>query len=147
MKHAILILVVCSFFISGCSGEQRFGADEDFDGEKFIGVNDNKRGILEPNTEDTEDFYTSQNPNFLDLGADNNNVDYEDDENKFREVIELNSNLEPGPVYITGHTARVTAYAPNGMSQKEKKRVKKDLNKHFIEVTPRYHVHLKIEDR
>ena len=145
MKHAILLLVVCSFFISGCSQEQRFGAREDFDGERLIGVkNDEQEGFYKRDL-DTEDYNTNQNPNFLDLSEDR--LDYGDDQNKFVEVIELNSDLEPGPVYITGDTARVTAYAPSGISKKEKKRVHKELKEKFLEVTPRYHVKLTIKER
>ncbi len=145
MKHAVLLLVVCSFFISGCSGEQRFGAKEDFDGERLIGVkNDDQEGFYKRDL-DTEDYNTNQNPNFLDLSEDR--LDYGDDENKFAEVIQMNSDLEPGPVYITGDTARVTAYAPSGISKKEKKRVENELKEKFLEVTPRYHVKLKIKER
>ena len=145
MKHAILLLVICSFFISGCSGEQRFGSDEDFDGEQLIGVkNDEQNGFYKRDL-DTEDYNTNQNPNFLDLSE--NRPDYGDDENKFAEVIELNSDLKPGPVYITGDTARVTAYAPSSISKEEKKRVQKELKEKFLEVTPRYHVKLTIKER
>lgn len=145
MKHAVLLLVVCSFFISGCSGEQRFGAKEDFDGERLIGVkNDDQEGFYRRDL-DTEDYNTNQNPNFLDLSEDR--LDYGDDENKFAEVIQMNSDLEPGPVYITGDTARVTAYAPSGISKEEKKRVHRELKEKFLEVTPRYHVKLTIKER
>ncbi|KMJ59204.1 hypothetical protein AB685_09115 [Bacillus sp. LL01] len=145
MKHAVLLLVVCSFFIAGCTGEQRFGSDEDFNGERLIGVkNDEKDGFYDRDL-DTEDYNTNQNPNFLDLSE--NRPDYGDDEDKIVEVIEMNSDLEPGSVYITGDTARVTAYAPSGISKKEKKRLKKELKEKFMEVTPRYHVKLTIKER
>ncbi|WP_404446164.1 hypothetical protein LG307_20895 [Sutcliffiella horikoshii] len=145
MKHAILLLVICSFFVSGCSGEQRFGADEDFDGERLIGVkNDEKEGFYDRDL-DSEDYNTNQNPNFLDLSE--SRPDYGDDQNKFAEVIELNSDLEPDSVYITGDTARVTAIAPSGISKEEKKRVHKKLKEKFLEVMPRYHVHLTIKER
>ncbi|CAG9620115.1 hypothetical protein [Sutcliffiella rhizosphaerae] len=143
MKHVILFLVVCSIFISGCSGHQRFGADEDFDGKKLIGVN-NKEGFYRRDL-NSEYYNTNQNPNFLDLSE--NRPDYGDDQNKFREVIEYNSDLEPGPVYITGHTARVTAYAHKDMTSREKKRLKRELQERFIEVVPRYQVHLTIKER
>jgi hypothetical protein len=144
MKDAILLLVVCSFFISGCGAQQRFGSEEDLNGRKLIGVTDEKDGFYE-RTLRTEDYNTNQNPNFLDLTEDR--PDYGDDENKFREVITMNSELEPGPVYITGDTARVTAYAPSGISKKEKKRIKEDLARHYLEVMPRYHVKLAIKER
>ncbi|WP_078378602.1 hypothetical protein [Sutcliffiella halmapala] len=143
MKHAILVLVVCSFFVSGCTAEPRTNQREDINGTRLIGTHGDtgfyKRDL------DSEDYNTNQNPNFLDLTE--NRLDYGDDQDKFAEVITMNSDLQPGRVYITGDTARVTAYHDGTLSKEEKSKLKKHLAKKFVDVTPRYRVKLTIKER
>ncbi|MGD6831970.1 hypothetical protein ACQCT5_07395 [Sutcliffiella halmapala] len=144
MKHAILSIVVCSFFIAGCGADKDLtGQREVENGTRLIGINADG-GAYEEH-QDSNDFNTNQNPNFLDLTEDR--PDYGDDQEKFAEVITLNSNLEPGPVFVTGDNARVTAYSNGSLSDEEKDKLHSKLKRKFIDVVPRYRVHLTIKER
>ncbi|WP_223701028.1 hypothetical protein [Sutcliffiella deserti] len=146
MKRAILLMVVCSFFISACGvvgDEHHTLQKQDIDGTRLIGTT-GEDGFYRRNL-DSEDYNTNQNPNFLDLSE--TRPTYGDDQDKLREVISMNSNLDPGGVYITGDTARVTAYADGSMSKKEKDKIKRHLQRKFVDVMPRYYVHLTIKER
>jgi hypothetical protein len=144
MKHAILAIVVCSFFITGCGGDKDLADQREVEnGTRLIGTSGDD-GSYERH-HDSNDFNTNQNPNFLDLTEDR--PDYGDDQAKLAEVITLNSDLEPGPVYITGDNARVTAYSNGSLSKKEKDKVERTLKHKFIDVMPRYRVHLTIKER
>ena len=144
MKHAILAIVVCSFFIAGCAGDKDLADQREVEnGTRLIGTS-GKNGSHGRDL-DAKNFDTNQNPNFLDLTKDR--PDYGDDQGKLAEVITLNSDLEPGAVYITGGKARVTAYSDGSLSKEEKDEVERTLNRKFIEVVPRYRVHLTIKER
>ena len=143
MYRTILFMAVCSFFVlTGCVQENRINQAEDMNGQRLITGEGGR--FYERNLE-SERYNTNQNPNFIDLTE--NRPDYGDDQAKVQEIIEVHSDLDPGPVYITGNTIRTTAYPNKKLSKEEKQKVERQLKRDFARAIPRYHVVLTIENR
>ncbi|MBD8071356.1 hypothetical protein [Bacillus sp. PS06] len=117
----ILSLLTLSLVLSGCNGN----------------ANDQYR------VQD-EDYYTNQNPNFIDLTE--NRPDIGDDQDKFVETIEEFTDYRPGSVFVSGANAYVTVHTTESLSEEEKQKEEKKLHKTLRKAMPRYHIRVTIHD-
>ncbi|MFC4321884.1 lipoprotein [Litchfieldia salsa] len=146
MKRMVFLALSLLLFLTGCNwnpNHEYHAQREDIDGTNLMESGTRKNSFYEEDLQD-EDYNTNQNPNFIDLTEDR--PDIGDDQDKFREVIELKSEFKPGAVFINGANAYVTVHTDKSYSNKDRKKEEKKLYETLQKAMPRYHIRVTIHD-
>ncbi|MDQ0214161.1 hypothetical protein J2S13_000557 [Oikeobacillus pervagus] len=144
MKFLIAICMSLSL-LTACQMDDNegslFSQREDRDGTRFVTNKD--RDDLSLRNVQTDRTNTNQNPNFIDLSTDQPTRGT--DINKAREVVELFTNYEAGPVWINGRQMYVTVYTDQ--DAKQSKDAEASLKKKLTKALPRYQMNVNIRER
>jgi hypothetical protein len=139
-----ILLVSCLLFVclAGCGNEKSslYHQNEDQAGTSFV---NNKGGPVENEVNDRDEMDTYQNPNFLDLSSRESKMGT--DVSKAKDVVEMYTDYQPGPVWINGQEMKVTVYTKKG-EQPTKEKVAA-VQKRLTAALPTYFIDVKMEER
>ncbi|MBD1379681.1 hypothetical protein [Metabacillus arenae] len=138
LSALILTLTACSWSPTG----QQIPQEEDKNGTNLMNSGQKETGYQREL--DDERTNTNQNPNFIDLSESRPNLDT--DKDKVGEALKDYDYLELGPVLINGKNARVTVYSEKNLSQKEMKKLEKELHDKMVNALPRYRIQVNVEE-
>ncbi|QOR66529.1 hypothetical protein IM538_22685 [Cytobacillus suaedae] len=146
MIKQFLPFLLTAIILAGCTAGNHnyseFKSHRQHDNNARI-LNENEGGFYQRDLED-QDYTTNLNPNFIDLTEDR--PDIGDDQEKIVQVIQQYTEFTPGAVIVNGRDAYVTVHTTKHYKGKERKEVKKDLNRRLMKAMPRYDIHLRIHD-